>query len=61
MLVANVMAHLDQIRNDLEAKEKDLKSMDKIIKSLQDRRAYILKDIEALECKIIELEDELDG
>ena len=61
MLMANVLAHLDYIRDELEEKKKDLKRLDNLIQSLQDQRAEILGDIGALECKIMELEDELDG
>ena len=61
MLVANVLAKLDATRSDLEKHQRDLKAMDKLISALQDRRSSIVKEINALECKIMELEDELDA
>lgn len=61
MLVANVLAKLDATRDDLEQHQRDLRAMDKLITALQDRKTTITKEIAALECKIMELEDELDG
>ena len=61
MLIANVLAKLDRVRDELESEQKDLRMVDNLLKSLQDQRADIVKEIAALECKIIELEDELDG
>lgn len=61
MLVANVLAKLDATREDLEQHERDLKAVDKLIAALQDQRSTLKKEIDALECNIMELEDELDG
>ena len=61
MLVANVLAKLDATRDELEQHQRDLRAMDKLITALQDQKATITKEIAALECKIMELEDELDG
>ena len=61
MLVANVLAKLDATRDDLEQHQRDLKAIDKLISALQDQRCSIVKEINALECKIMELEDELDA
>ena len=61
MLMANVLAKLDATRDDLEQHQRDLKAIDKLISALQDQRCSIVKEINALECKIIELEDELDA
>ena len=61
MLVANVLAKLDATRDELEQHKRDLRAMDKIITALQDQKTTITKEIAALECKIMELEDELDG
>ena len=61
MLVANVLAKLDATRSDLEQHQRDLKAIDKLISALQDQRSSIVKEISALECKIMELEDELDA
>ena len=61
MLMANVLAKLDATREDLEQHQRDLRAMDKLITALQDQKTTITKEIAALECKIIELEDELDG
>ena len=61
MLVANVLAKLDATREDLEQHQRDLRAMDKLITALQDQKTTITKEIAALECKIMELEDELDG
>ena len=61
MLMANVLAKLDATRSDLEQHQRDLKAIDKLISALQDQRCSIVKEIDALECKIMELEDELDA
>ena len=61
MLMANVLAKLDRVRKDLEAEQQDLKRVENLIKSLQDQRSRIIKDISDLEYKVEELEDELDG
>ena len=61
MLLANVLAKLDATRDKLEQHQRDLKAIDKLISALQDQRSSIVKEINALECKIIELEDELDA
>ena len=61
MLVANVLAKLDATRDELEQHQRDLRAMDKLITALQDQKTTIKKEISALECKIMELEDELDG
>ena len=61
MLVVNVLAKLDATRSDLEQHQRDLKAIDKLISALQDQRSSIVKEISALECKIMELEDELDA
>ena len=61
MLVVNVLAKLDATRSDLEQHQRDLKAIDKLISALQDQRSSIVKEINALECKIMELEDELDA
>ena len=61
MLVANVLAKLDATRDELEQHQRDLRAMDKLIVALQDQKTTITKEIAALECKIMELEDELDG
>ena len=61
MLVANVLAKLDATRDDLEQHQRDLKAIGKLISALQDQRSSIVKEINALECKIMELEDELDA
>lgn len=61
MLVANVLAKLDATRDELEQHKRDLRAMDKLITALQDQKTTITKEIAALECKIMELEDELDG
>lgn len=61
MLVANVLAKLDATRDELEQHQRDLRAMDKLITALQDQKTTITKEIAALECKIMELEDELDG
>lgn len=61
MLMANVLAKLAATREDLEQHQRDLRAMDKLIVALQDQKTTIKKEISALECKIMELEDELDG
>ena len=61
MLMANVLAKLDATRDELEQHQRDLRAMDKLITALQDQKTTITKEIAALECKIMELEDELDG
>lgn len=61
MLMANVLAKLDRVREDLETEQQDLKRVDNLLKSLQDQRSRIIKEISDLEYKIEELEDELDG
>lgn len=61
MLVANVLAKLVATRDDLEQHQRDLRAMDRLITALQDQRTTITKEIAALECKIMELEDEVDG
>ena len=61
MLMANVLAEIDGRRAELESWEKDLMRIDKLITSLQDQKTTITKEIAALECKIMELEDELDA
>ena len=61
MLMANVLAKLDATREDLEQHQRDLRAMNKLITALQDQKTTITKEIDALECKIMELEDELDG
>ena len=61
MLVTNVLAKLDATREDLESKQKDLKRVDRLMATLEETRKSICNDISALECKIMELEDELDA
>lgn len=61
MLVANVLAKLDATRADLEQHQKDLGSVKALIANLENKEAIIQKEINALECKIMELEDELDA
>lgn len=61
MLMANVLAKLDRVQEDLETEQQDLKRVENLIKSLQDYRSRIIKEISDLEYKIEELEDELDG
>ena len=60
MLMANVLAKLDAVREDLEKEQKDLKRVDALIQHLQDQKKIILNEISVLEIKIEELEDELD-
>ena len=61
MLMANVLAKLDATREDLESKQKDLKRVDRLMATLEETRKSICTEINALECKIMELEDELDA
>ncbi len=61
MLMANVLAKLDRMRDDLETEKKDLERVNSLIKHLQDQKARIIADISYIEYKIEELEDELDG
>ena len=61
MLMANVLAKLDIVRDELEIQQKDLVRVNNLIKSLQDQKRSIIKEISDLEYKIEELEDELDG
>ena len=61
MLMANVLAKLDRVREELETEQQDLKRVDNLIKSLRDQRSRIIKEISDLEYKIEELEDELDA
>ena len=61
MLKANVIAEINATWDDLEQHQRDLRAMDKLIAALQDQKTTITKEIAALECKIMELEDELDG
>ena len=60
MLVANILAKLDRKRQELEIQEKDLKRVDNLLKSLQQQRAVIVKDIKDLEYEITELEEEME-
>ena len=59
--MANVLAKLDRVREELETEQQDLKRVDNLIKSLQDQRSRIIKEISDLEYKIEELEEELDA
>ena len=61
MLVANVLAKLDATRDELEQHQRDLRATDNLIIALQDKKTIIKKEISELECKIMELEDELDA
>ena len=61
MILGNVLAQLDATREDLESKQKDLKRVDKLMVTLEETRKSICEEINALECKIMELEDELDA
>lgn len=61
MLLANVLARLDATRSQLEQKQKDLNRLDNLIKTMQQQRKNIYEDICTLECRIDELEEELDG
>ena len=60
LLVANILAKLDRKREELEIQEKDLKRVDNLLKSLQQQRAIIVKDIKDLEYEITELEEEME-
>ena len=60
MLVANILARLDRKREELEIQEKDLKTVDNLISSLQKQRAIIIKEINDLEYEITELEEEME-
>ena len=61
MLKANILANLDVTREDLESKQRDLKRVGALIAALEETRKIICNDINVLECKIMELEDELDA
>ena len=61
MLKVNVLAQLGATRDMLEQYQRDLRSVDEQIIALQDQKTTITKEIAALECKIMELEDELDA
>lgn len=61
MLKSNILAQLNATREDLEQHQRALRAMDKLITALEDQKTIITKEIPALECKIMELEDELDG
>lgn len=61
MLMANVLAKLDRVREELETERYDLKRVENLIESLQDQRSRIIEEISDLEYKIEELEDELDA
>lgn len=61
MLMANVLAQLDRMRDDLETEKKNLERVNNLIKCLQDQKARIIDDISYIEYKIEELEDELDA
>ena len=60
MLMANVLAKIDRYRDDLEKEKKDLDQVNNLIRSLQDQKNEICRNISDLEYKIEELEDELD-
>ena len=60
MLMANVLAKIDRYRDDLEKEKKDLDRVNNLIRSLQDQKNEICRNISDLEYKIEELEDELD-
>ena len=60
VLVANILARLDRKREELEIQEKDLKTVDNLISSLQKQRAIIIKEINDLEYEITELEEEME-
>ena len=60
LLVANIIAKLDRKREELEIQEKDLKRVDNLLKSLQQQRTVIIKEINDLEYEITELEEETD-
>ena len=61
MLKVNVLVQLGATRDMLEQYQRDLRSVDEQIIALQDQKTTITKEIAALECKIMELEDELDA
>lgn len=61
MILSNVLAQLDATRSDLESKQKDLKRVDRLMATLEETKKSICNEINALECKIMELEDELDA
>ena len=58
--MSNILAKLDRKREELEIQEKDLKRVDNLIKSLQQQRAVIVKEINDLEYEITELEEEME-
>lgn len=58
--MSNILAKLDRKREELETEEKDLKRVDNLIKSLQQQRAVLVKDINDLEFEITELEEEME-
>ena len=60
MLMANVLARIDRARDELEKEKKDLDRVNNLIRSLQDQKNEICRNISDLEYKIEELEDELD-
>ena len=60
LLLANILANLDRKREELEIQEKDLKRVDNLLKSLQQQRAVIVKEINDLEYEITELEEEME-
>ena len=59
MLMANVLAKIDRYRDELEKERKDLDRVNNLIRSLQDQKNEICRNISDLEYKIEELEDEL--
>ena len=61
MIMGNVLAQLDATREDLKSKQKDLKRVDSWMAVLEGTRKGICNEINALECEIMELEDELDA
>ena len=60
LLMSNILAKLDRKREELEIQEKDLKRVDNLLKSLQQQRAVIVKEINDLEYEITELEEEME-
>ena len=58
--MSNILAKLDRKREELEIQEKDLKRVDNLLKSLQQQRAVIVKEINDLEYEITELEEEME-
>ena len=60
MLMANVLAKIDRYRDELEKEKKDLDRVNNLIRSLQDQKNEICRNISDLEYKIEELEDEPD-